>query len=188
MCIRDSFMPGAKVLFAKKKKLRLIEQEIAYPNEAMIRSIHGGYLVQEEDQTIDSQIEWQTHEEQAPSITLCQFGIAATKHLRSNAISLVRMHGDTCQLIGAGMGNPNRLISTQQAIEKARENGATDLHDCILISDAFFPFRDNVDLAAQEGIRAIIQPGGSIRDGEVKQAATEHNISMAFTRRRHFRH
>ena len=186
--VAPSFTEEAKALFAKKKKLRLIEHEIAYPKEAMIRSIYGGYLVQEEDQVIDTDIDWQTNEESAPSVDLCRFGIAATKHLRSNAISLVRMNGETFQLIGAGMGNPNRLISTQQAIEKARENGAEDLQDCVLISDAFFPFRDNVDLAAQEGIRAIIQPGGSIRDGEVKQAATEHNISMAFTGRRHFRH
>ena len=186
--VAPSFSKGARVLFAKKKKLRLIEQDITPPTNSMMRTIDGGYLVQEEDVGMDTNIEWKTCEDHAPSMELCRFGIAATKHLRSNAIALVRMHGTALQLIGAGMGNPNRLISTQQAIEKARSNGAHELVDCVLISDAFFPFRDNVDVAAQEGIRAIVQPGGSIRDGEVIQAAREHNISMACTRRRHFRH
>ena len=86
------------------------------------------------------------------------------------------------------MGNPNRLVSTVQAIEKASENGVIDFSDLLLISDAFFPFRDNVDLAHQHGIRKIVQPGGSIRDEEVIEACNEHSMSMFFTRRRHFRH
>ncbi len=86
------------------------------------------------------------------------------------------------------MGNPNRLISIAQAVQKAKENGFDDLEDTVLVSDAFFPFRDNVDLAAQYEIPIIIQPGGSIRDKEVIQAAKEHGQSMVFTGRRHFNH
>ena len=111
-----------------------------------------------------------------------------TKHLKSNAISLVQADEKGFRLLGAGMGNPNRLVSTEQAIAKARENGVQDLSNAVLISDAFFPFRDNVDLANDYGIKAIVQPGGSIRDEEVIEACNEHGISMYFTGRRHFRH
>ena len=91
-------------------------------------------------------------------------------------------------MIGAGMGNPNRLVSTRQAVTKARENKVMDLRDCVLVSDAFFPFRDNVDEAHREGIRYILQPGGSRRDSEVIAACNEYSMAMAFTGRRHFCH
>jgi phosphoribosylaminoimidazolecarboxamide formyltransferase/IMP cyclohydrolase len=186
--IAPEFSDEARALFAKRKKLRLLTLPIEVPTTPVLRSIFGGFLLQEEDVGADPEMKWVCTNDNMPSTELCSFGIMVTKHLRSNAIALVRSQGNTLQLIGAGMGNPNRLISTQQAIEKAQENGASDLSSCLLVSDAFFPFRDNVDRAAEAGIRTIIQPGGSIRDKEVRTACTEHNIAMACTGRRHFRH
>ena len=86
------------------------------------------------------------------------------------------------------MGNPNRLISTQQAVEKSKENGHENLEEALLVSDAFFPFRDNIDAAHKAGLKQVVQPGGSIRDNEVIEACDEYGIAMAFTGRRHFRH
>lgn len=186
--IAPSFTEEAMALFSKRKKLRLLALDIEVPTEPILRSIFGGHLIQGEDIGADTELQWVTTGMSQPNDTLSQFGIYITKHLKSNAISLVHQTGNTLQLIGAGMGNPNRLISTQQAIEKARENGMNDLSSCILVSDAFFPFRDNVDLAAESGIACIIQPGGSIRDKEVRAACEEHNIAMGLTGRRHFRH
>ena len=86
------------------------------------------------------------------------------------------------------MGNPNRLISLEQAALKARENGITDFDELILISDAFFPFDDNIEKAHSFGIKHIIQPGGSIKDDEVIKTCDKYGISMNFTGMRHFRH
>ena len=91
-------------------------------------------------------------------------------------------------IIGAGMGNPNRLISLRQAADKARDNGHKNLGQAVLVSDAFFPFPDNIEMANSEGIKHIVEPGGSIKDQAVIDKANEFNMSMVFTGRRHFRH
>ena len=91
-------------------------------------------------------------------------------------------------MIGAGMGNPNRLVSMKQAVEKAHENGHKELAEAVLVSDAFFPFPDNIGVAAAAGIRYIVQPGGSVKDKEVIAACNDSDIAMTFTGRRHFRH
>ncbi len=91
-------------------------------------------------------------------------------------------------LIGAGMGNPNRLVSISQAVAKAAENNITDLSDVVLVSDAFFPFSDNIEATSKAGIKFIIQPGGSIKDKEVIEAADKTGTAMIFSGRRHFRH
>jgi len=127
---------------------------------------------------------------------LARFGVAITRALKSNAITLVRSFrsgSETCfQLVGAGQGQPNRIEALRDlAVPRAyRVLDATGgkLSDCIMISDAFFPFRDTVDTAHAAGIRKIIQPGGSIKDQESIQACNEHGMAMAFTGIRHFRH
>ena len=86
------------------------------------------------------------------------------------------------------MGNPNRLVSMKQAVEKAHENGHKDLSEAVLVSDAFFPFPDNIGIAAAAGIRYIVQPGGSVKDKDVITACNDADIAMSFTGRRHFRH
>ena len=102
------------------------------------------------------------------------------KHVKSNAIVFVKDRA----VVGVGAGQMSRIDSVHMAARKAgdRSKGA------VLASDAFFPFRDNVDLAAQAGIKAIVQPGGSLRDQESIDACNEHDMAMVFTGVRHFRH
>ncbi|MDH5581270.1 MAG: bifunctional phosphoribosylaminoimidazolecarboxamide formyltransferase/IMP cyclohydrolase, partial [Bdellovibrionales bacterium] len=186
-----SFEAGALSVFGKKKNLRLIpiKPHSGDHKEPMIRSISGGWVVQEEDNGLDIEFQQVTKNQFDQSkVELAQFGTMVAKHLKSNAIALVRRTSDGLELIGAGMGNPNRLISLDQAVNKAKENKADDFSDMILISDAFFPFRDNIDLANKAGIKFIVQPGGSIRDKEVIEACDEFGMSMVFTGTRHFRH
>jgi phosphoribosylaminoimidazolecarboxamide formyltransferase/IMP cyclohydrolase len=188
--IAPSFANEALTKFGKKKNLRLIQLNMAHTlkEEPMVRSIYGGWVVQEEDTRVDLEFNQVTKNLSiSEDVELLTFGSVVTKHLKSNAISLVRRTDNVMSLAGAGMGNPNRLVSTEQAISKALENGI-ELSECTLVSDAFFPFRDNVDLAAKSGIQRIVQPGGSIRDEEVITACDENNISMCFTGKRHFRH
>ena len=119
---------------------------------------------------------------------LISFGILATKHLKSNAISFVLQKKEGLATIGAGMGNPNRFLSLKETFQKIKENGLQDLSEGILISDAFFPFRDSIDEAFRQGVKFIVQPGGSKKDNEVIEAANEHGIAMVMTGKRHFRH
>lgn len=189
--IAPSFSQEAKEVFGKKKNLRLLElpPEEEKFSDLMVRTIDGGFVVQDEDNGVEEKIENVVGDHSSlKNEQLVKFGLKVTKHLKSNAISLVSPQEEGFQLIGAGMGNPNRLISLQQAVEKAKENGHHDLGQALLISDAFFPFRDNIDTASGYGVRAIVQPGGSIKDEEVISACQEKGIAMAFTGMRHFRH
>jgi phosphoribosylaminoimidazolecarboxamide formyltransferase/IMP cyclohydrolase len=191
--IAPSFSEAAKEIFSKKKNLRLIELAPGAANheenELMIRTINGGHIVQHEDHGQEEQFNIVSGDQSLfDNKSLVEFGLKVTKHLNSNAIALVSLVDGSPCLLGAGMGNPNRLVSLDQAVEKARENGHDNLSQAILISDAFFPFRDNIDKANGFGIKAIIQPGGSIKDSEVISACEEFGISMMLTGMRHFRH
>lgn len=188
--IAPKFTEDALKIFSKKKNLRLIEMPIHYNKSApMIRSITGGFLVQNEDTQADSDFNQVTNKQfDTNKVELAKFGTTVVKHLKSNAIVLVQEMNDGLQIIGAGMGNPNRLISLDQSVKKAKENGIKDLSSSILVSDAFFPFRDNINLANNHNIKYIIQPGGSIKDNEVIEACNDFNIAMVFTGTRHFRH
>lgn len=188
--LAPSFTAEALDIFAKKKNLRvLISPENEDQTPMMLRSISGGWVVQEEDMGADTDFTPKTQKPFSETqTTLAKFGTLVTKHLRSNAIALVQENDDGFSLIGAGMGNPNRLVSITQAAEKARQNGYEDLSKAVLISDAFFPFADNIDLAQSYGISYIVQPGGSIKDQDVIQSCDENDIAMSFTGRRHFRH
>ncbi|MGM0421734.1 MAG: bifunctional phosphoribosylaminoimidazolecarboxamide formyltransferase/IMP cyclohydrolase [Pseudomonadota bacterium] len=189
--IAPDFDPTALALFSKKKNLRLLRHPVYNGQEEapVIRSISGGWLVQDEDNGVDSDFQTVTKAVfSEDKLALARFGTMVGKHLKSNAIGLVKQTDNGMALIGAGMGNPNRLISLHQAVDKARDNGHEDLSDVVLISDAFFPFADNIEIAAGAGIKFIIQPGGSIKDDQVIAACDTHNIAMSFTGRRHFRH
>lgn len=185
-----SFSKEALNTFSKKKNLRLVKRDFnnSFLEENMIKSVVGGVVVQKEDTEFCSKINCVTKNNRNVDEDLLEFGIVLTKHFRSNAISLVTKSEGKLMLAGAGMGNPNRLVSTTQAIDKARENGYEKLDNCILISDAFFPFRDNVEVANSNGIKAIVQPGGSIKDKDVVGACDEFDMTMYFTGTRHFRH
>ncbi len=189
--IAPSFSQEALGLFAEKKNLRLIPLEIkmGYEKEYMVRSITGGFIVQTEDSGLDESFNVVTKNTFPQKyLNMSNFATMVTKHLKSNAIALFKEVNDGLMLIGAGMGNPNRLVSISQAIAKAAENNITDLSDTILVSDAFFPFSDNIEATSAAGIKYIIQPGGSIKDKEVIEAADRTGTAMIFSGRRHFRH
>ncbi len=188
--IAPEFTPEAREKLAAKKNLRLL---IATPETHrsplarwMIQAISGGYLVQQQDHQIGVPTEWKTATSGAitPQQTAdAQLAWHVVKYVKSNAIVLVK-NGAT---IGVGAGQMSRVDSVRIAIEKARAHGH-DPRGAVLASDAFFPFADNVELAAEAGIGLIVQPGGSVRDGEVIEAANKHGIAMLFTGMRHFRH
>lgn len=191
--IAPGFTPEALEIFAGKKNLRLLETSIRpeVAHEKIIRSISGGILIQDEDEGGDTQFEnvtkvfFDRHK-----INLAKFGVAACKHLKSNAIALVTENADgSFWLTGAGMGQPNRLDSLRHlAIPRFNLKEGVDIKNSVLISDAFFPFSDSIDAANEFGIKYIVEPGGSIRDQEVIEACNKYGIAMVFTGRRHFRH
>lgn len=191
LIVAPSVESDALALFAKKKNLRVLlcpPKKVAM-KEKMIRSVFGGVLIQDEDEGMDQEFKSVTKLAfPKEKEKLAQFGIMSAKHLRSNAIALVKQHKNgNFQLVGAGMGQPNRIDSLQAlAGPRAKEKGALD--DLVLISDAFFPFADGIEAAAKLGIKFVVQPGGSIRDEEVIAAADKAGMAMAFTSRRHFRH
>jgi phosphoribosylaminoimidazolecarboxamide formyltransferase/IMP cyclohydrolase len=191
--VAPSFTMEAQAVFARKGNLRLLVAPLrpATCGEKTCRSINGGMLIQDEDEGPDIQFEQKTEIRFDESkLGLAKFGIAACKHLKSNAIALVSQTADgSVWLTGAGMGQPNRLDSLQQlTIPRFRLKEGVNIAEAVLISDAFFPFRDSIDAANKFGVKFIVQPGGSIRDAEVISACNEHGIAMLFTNRRHFRH
>ena len=151
-----------------------------------VRSISGGALVQDRDETDRTgrgETEWNVATQIAPSaeqLADLKFAWIVAKHVKSNAIVLARDGA----VVGVGAGQMSRVDSVRLAAEKAekRSRGA------VMASDAFFPFRDGIDVAARFGIAAVIQPGGSRNDAQVIAACTEHGMPMIFTGRRHFRH
>jgi len=188
--VAPDFSPEALELFSKKKNVRLLKVPMVdrLPGP-MIRSIFGGYVVQEEDNGREGSLECVTKNKLSDSsYPLVEFGILCCKHLKSNAIALVMEESNCFSMIGAGMGNPNRLVSVTQAVDKAHENGHRDLSHAFLISDAFFPFADTVEAAHAKGINLFIQPGGSIKDQEVVACANKMGATMVMTGMRHFRH
>lgn len=161
-----------------KKNLRVLRMYNTPKDERYMVTVDGGILVQEEDKKLIEEIKVVT--EKAPTEEEMKdliFGMKVVKYVKSNAI--VVAHDGIA--LGIGGGQVNRIWPTEDALKRGK--GAT-----ILASDAFFPFRDVVDQAAKAGIKAIIQPGGSLRDQESIDACNEHGIAMVFTGLRHFKH
>ena len=147
--------------------------------------------MQDEDEGVDSKFDKVTNKEFEPSkINLATFGTVACKHLKSNAIAIVtETENGSFWLTGAGMGQPNRLDSMRQlTMPRFEMKKGVDINNSVVISDAFFPFRDSIEAANEYGVKYIVQPGGSIRDQEVIDACNEFDIAMVFTGRRHFKH
>ena len=159
--------------------------------EKVYRSINGGILVQEEDEGIDTEFSPVTNNKFSDKqLDLAKFGTQACKYLKSNAMALVSQTDDgSYWLTGAGMGQPNRIDSLQRlTVPRFNLKENCSIHESVLISDAFFPFKDSVEACNEYGIKYIVQPGGSIRDNEVIEACNEFNIAMVFTGKRHFKH
>ncbi len=176
------FDEDALEILRKKKNLRIIKIKNAVSDQKTWVKIDGGILVQDNDNQFSEDIKTVTKneptEEQRKALLFSQ---RVVKYVKSNAIVV----SNGTQALGIGGGQVNRIWATQQAIERAKTKFSGDL---VLASDAFFPFRDVVDFCAKENIKAIIQPGGSMRDEESIEAANEHGISMIFTAMRHFLH
>jgi phosphoribosylaminoimidazolecarboxamide formyltransferase / IMP cyclohydrolase len=191
--IAPRFSQEALDILAKKKNLRLLVTPVRPENsgEKVIRSISGGILMQDEDEGLDTEfVNVTAFEFDQKKLDLARFGTVACKHLKSNAIALVTQNGNgSFWLTGAGMGQPNRLDSLRWlTVPRFALKEGLLIQEAVLISDAFFPFRDSVEAAHEFGVRYIVQPGGSIRDKEVIDACNEFGIAMVFTNRRHFRH
>jgi phosphoribosylaminoimidazolecarboxamide formyltransferase / IMP cyclohydrolase len=186
--IAPAYDAAALEVLAKKKNLRVLQTHGALlPKRAAldVRSVSGGYLVQTRDDVVfEGEL---THaSKRIPTDTeLADMRLAflIAKHVKSNAIVLVK-DGRT---VGIGAGQMSRVDSVRVACEKAAAAGLST-EGAVLASDAFFPFDDNVHMAAKAGITAIIQPGGSIRDGDVITAADSYGMALTFTGIRHFKH
>ncbi|HSO87260.1 MAG TPA: bifunctional phosphoribosylaminoimidazolecarboxamide formyltransferase/IMP cyclohydrolase [Draconibacterium sp.] len=191
--IATKFTEEALDVFSSKKNLRLLETPVKseITGEKLYRSISGGMLVQDEDEGLDLQFETVTKKAfNAGKMNLAKFGITACKHLKSNAIAVVTENANgSFWLTGAGMGQPNRLDSLRHlTMPRFNTKKGLEIENSVLISDAFFPFRDSIEAANEYGVKYIVEPGGSIRDNEVIEACNEFGIAMAFTGRRHFKH
>jgi phosphoribosylaminoimidazolecarboxamide formyltransferase / IMP cyclohydrolase len=184
------FAPGydddALEVLKARKNVRLLEKgdRRAGGREMELRQVAGGLLVQERDVAMSARDEIEVVTARAPSEPEWDdllFAWRVCKHVRSNAIVIARERAT----VGIGAGQMSRVDSVRLAVEKAREGS---LEGAVLASDAFFPFADGPALAIEAGVRAIIQPGGSIRDAEVIEAANAAGVAMVTTGVRHFRH
>ncbi len=183
---------AARAILEKKPGIRVLETGWPTPSAAARepafewKSIEGGLLVQTAD---DGRVDIATakvvtqRQPTANELRDLKFAWSVVKYVKSNAIVLAH---DTAT-IGIGAGQPSRVMSARVAALKAEE-AKLDLAGTVLASDAFFPFRDGIDAAAERGVVAVVQPGGSMRDDEVIGAADEHGMTMIFTGMRHFRH
>ncbi|MCS7277563.1 MAG: bifunctional phosphoribosylaminoimidazolecarboxamide formyltransferase/IMP cyclohydrolase [Aquificaceae bacterium] len=181
--VAPDFSEDALEVFSKKKNLRLVKA-MGFSTSFDIKKVSGGFLLQDED-TIDYQ-KLEVVSERKPTeeeLRDLLFAWKVCKYVKSNAVVIAK-DGKT---MGIGSGNVSRVDSLRCAISRAKRFGF-DTEGSVVASEAFLPFRDSVDIAKEAGIRAIIQPGGSIRDKEVIEAVNQHQMAMVFTGTRHFRH
>lgn len=183
--LAPAFTKKSLEIFSKKKNLRVLEVGNIQSREQLleIRNVVGGVIVQETDTSILSEDNLQVVTENKPSdndMKTMLFGWKVLKHVKSNGILIVKDN----TTVGVGAGQVSRVDSVDIAMKKSGES----IKDSILCSDAFFPFRDSIDKIAGSGIKAVLQPGGSVRDDEVISACNEHGIAMVFTGQRCFKH
>ena len=189
--IAPGFSAKALELFALKKNLRLLEipMKEKSASEWTARSIHGGLLCQDEDQGISDQLRSVTETEfPAALLPVARFGLTVTKYLKSNCIGVFSEKANGMVILVSGVGQPNRLDCIGRLAKTRLQDKPEDLSRAVLVSDAFFPFRDSIDAAHDLGVRFIVQPGGSVRDQEVIDACNKTKTAMLFTGQRHFRH
>ena len=183
--LAPAFTKKSLEIFSKKKNLRILEVGNIHSRERLleVRNVVGGVIVQETDTSILSEDNLQVVTENKPSdsdIKTMLFGWKVLKHVKSNGILIVKDN----TTVGVGAGQVSRVDSVDIAMNKSGDS----IKDSILCSDAFFPFRDSIDKIAGSGIKAVLQPGGSVRDDEVISACNEHGIAMVFTGQRCFKH
>ena len=188
--IAPDFSSEALNILARKKNLRVLKWPEMLSTSVpvnSIREIFGGVLIQTKDQVKQSwHKDWKVvgaePSEEIKKDLLFAWKLCA--HLKSNAISIVKQG----QSLGLGMGQVSRIDAVQLALNRVKNNHPLQTKDLILASDAFFPFSDSIELAAQKGISWILQPGGSIKDEEVLNKSLELGLNMVLTGQRHFKH
>ena len=185
--VAPSFTDEAIEILIRKKNLRVLEGRASWAAKSLdYKRVRGGFLVQERASPVSEDAGWTVVTKRSPTDEERKnliFAWRVVGTVKSNAI-LIAKDGAT---IGLGAGQMSRVDAAFLSVHKATLAGH-DTRGAVLGSDAFFPFRDGVDQAAEAGIRAIVQPGGSVRDKEVIEAADEHDIAMVFTGQRQFRH
>jgi len=185
--IAPSFTPEAFEILSAKKNLRLLTLPFttAIPQALEVTSVLGGAVVQERDLVEESADSFKVVSQVVPTeeqLKAMIFAQKVVKHVKSNAIVVAR----DGQTLGVGAGQPNRIDSVVYSIQKAANK--SDLSDAVLASDAFFPMNDSVQYAAEHGIKAIVEPGGSIKDQDSIDKANELGIALVFSGTRHFKH
>lgn len=186
--LAPGFDDKALEIFSKKQNLRLCDtSNYKLPrNELYIKSISGGFLVQDEDLSAIDNSEWKVVTKRQPTpqeLEDMRLAWQVVRQVKSNAIVYAKDGG----ILGVGAGQMSRVFAAQIGVEKAGD-AKLDLHNSAMASDAFFPFADGLEVGIQAGISCAIQPGGSVRDAEVIEAADKAGISMIFTGKRHFLH
>ena len=185
--VAPSFADEAIEILGRKKNLRVLQGVAKWGQDALdVKRVRGGFLVQERTPPLTDQSSWKVVTDRAPTDverSNLSFAWRAVASVKSNAIVLTRDQAT----IGIGAGQMSRVDAAFMAVHKAHAAGH-DTKGAALGSDAFFPFRDGIEQAAEAGVTAIIQPGGSVRDQEVIAAANERGMTMVFTGRRLFRH
>jgi phosphoribosylaminoimidazolecarboxamide formyltransferase/IMP cyclohydrolase len=190
--LAPSFTKETLELFGSTKKLQSVRILQVDPRQKGgegapdMKRVLGGLLLQTRDLEPSSAADCKVATKRAPSaaeLRALDFAWKVCKHAKSNTIVLA--HED--HVVGVGAGQMSRVDSARLAVARAKEHGL-ELKGCVVASDAFFPFRDGLDVAAAAGATAVIQPGGSLRDSEVVTAADEHGMAMVMTGVRHFRH
>jgi phosphoribosylaminoimidazolecarboxamide formyltransferase/IMP cyclohydrolase len=180
--------PEVLEFLRRKKDRRIVELhgDLRQVREPSIRSVPGGYLLQEADAIGEKTEEWRVVTNRRPSDdekAAMEFAWRVAKHVKSNAI----VYAQRNRTLGIGAGQMSRVDSARIAAEKAR-NAGLDLRGSAAASDAYFPFADGLLETVRAGATCVVQPGGSVRDPEVIKAADDHHIAMMFTGKRHFRH
>ncbi|MEA3510966.1 MAG: bifunctional phosphoribosylaminoimidazolecarboxamide formyltransferase/IMP cyclohydrolase, partial [Actinomycetota bacterium] len=182
VAIAPEITDGARAALEHRKNLRVVVAPPPSTFDLDMRTIDGGFLVQKRDVVTVDTATWEsmTRDPTASEIQDLEMAWAIAAHTKSNAVVLV----NDGVAVGVGAGDQSRVGAAERALAKAgnRSRGA------VCASDAFFPFRDGPDVLASAGIVAIVEPGGSVRDDEVIESATEHGVALMFTGERHFRH
>ena len=174
-----------QILCQKKNRIVLVQKEIALPN-IQFRTALNGVLYQEKDLKSDNKSEMETVTDVSPTkeqISDLEFASKVCKHNKSNTIVFAKNK----QLLSSGLGQTSRVDALKQAVDKAKRFNF-DLKGSVMASDAFFPFPDCVELANNEGVKCVIQPGGSIKDNLSIDYCNENNMKMTLTGYRHFKH
>ena len=181
--VAPGFADDALAILQAKKNLRIVEAEVPSASRGELRSVSGGVLVQDADPVNDDPSSWRVVSTTQPTEAQrdeAAFAWQVCAAVSSNAITIA----NDFRAVGIGGGQQNRLDAARLACERAGQRAIGG----VAASDAFFPFRDGLDMLAKAGVRVVVEPGGSVRDDEVIAAANEHGIVLIFTGMRHFRH